>query len=166
MNNRFKFKPILKTVLWTVISLLIIYIICFIIFVIGTSPLRKQSKSVSGLALSKTPITKVEDTYHMSQSKVSNSVKGVDRKGKTYYFVHLENSNKAYLYKANEGISENKVKNIFNEKHPGHDNLKLEFGWYQNKPVWEISYKKNNGNYGYAIYSFRTGRQLFYVDNL
>ena len=102
----------------------------------------------------------------MSQDRVSNSVKGIDKKGKTYYFVYLKNSKKAYLYKANEGISATKVKDLFNEKHPGHDNLKLEFGWYQNKPVWQVSYKKNNGNYGYAIYSFKTGKQLFYVDNL
>lgn len=164
MNNRF--KPLLKTAIWTLVSLVIIYIICFIIFMIGTHPLRQQSKNVSELALSKTPITKVEETYHMSQNKVSNSVKGTDKKGQTYYFVYLSNSKKAYLYKANEGITENHVKALFNSKHPGHDNLKVEFGWYQNKPVWEISYKKANGNYGYAIYSFKTGKQLFYVDNL
>ena len=164
MNNRF--KPLLKTAIWTLVSLVIIYIICFIIFMIGTHPLRQQSKNVSELALSKTPITKVEETYHISQNKVSNSVKGTDKKGQTYYFVYLSNSKKAYLYKANEGITENHVKALFNSKHPGHDNLKVEFGWYQNKPVWEISYKKANGNYGYAIYSFKTGKQLFYVDNL
>ena len=164
MNNRF--KPLLKTAIWILVSLVIIYIICFIIFMIGTHPLRQQSKNVSELALSKTPITKVEETYHMSQNKVSNSVKGTDKKGQTYYFVYLSNSKKAYLYKANEGITENHVKALFNSKHPGHDNLKVEFGWYQNKPVWEISYKKANGNYGYAIYSFKTGKQLFYVDNL
>lgn len=164
MNNRF--KPLLKTAIWTLVTLVIIYIICFIIFVVGTHPLRKQSKNVSELALSKTPITKVEETYHMSQNKVSNSVKGTDKKGQTYYFVYLDNSKKAYLYKANEGITENHVKALFDSKHPGHKNLKVEFGWYQNKPVWEISYKKSNGNYGYAIYSFKTGKQLFYVDNL
>lgn len=164
MNNRF--KPLLKIAIWTLVSLVIIYIICFIIFMIGTHPLRQQSKNVSELALSKTPITKVEETYHMSQNKVSNSVKGIDKKGQTYYFVYLANSKKAYLYKANEGITENHVKALFDSKHPGHKNLKVEFGWYQNKPVWEISYKKHNGNYGYAIYSFKTGKQLFYVDNL
>lgn len=164
MNNRV--KSVLKGALWTFIVVLIIYFICFIIFVIGTHPYRAQAKTVNNLALSKTPITKISHTYHLSQGKVSNSVEGIDKKGKKYYFVYLEGSKKAYLYKASEGISQSKVKSLFNELHPGYDNLKLEFGWYQDKPVWEISYKKDNGNYGYAIYSFKTGKQLFYVDNL
>ncbi|QNQ80408.1 hypothetical protein [Lactobacillus sp. PV034] len=164
MNNHV--KSIFKTALWTFIVILIIYFICFIVFMFGTHPYRAQAKTVNNLALTKTPITKINHTYHMSLSKVSNSVEGTDKKGAKYYFTYLEGSNKAYLYKASEGISRAQTQNAFNSRHPGHHNLMTTFGWYQNKPVWEISYKKSNGNYGYAIYSFKTGKQLFYVDNL
>lgn len=59
-----------------------------------------------------------------------------------------------------------KISSLFEYLHPNQNTYKINFGWYKDLPVWEISYKKNNGNYGYAIYSFKTGKEIFFVDNI
>lgn len=33
-------------------------------------------------------------------------------------------------------------------------------------PVWEVTYNKKNGNYGYVLYNFKNGKELAYADNL
>ena len=78
----------------------------------------------------------------------------------------MPKSKKAYHYQANKGKSEEQILKIFNSAHPGHDNLKCQLGWYKGMPVWEVTYHKKNGNYGYVLYNFKNGKELAYADNL
>lgn len=164
MNERL--KTFFKYLGGTALTLLVIYLVCFVVFLVATHPNRAQAKETKNIALTKTPIVNVTNQYHLSRGVVSDSLEGTDKKGKKYYFVYLPKTKKAYLYQSSKGLTENQAVEHFNELHPGHSNLKVEFGWYDQRPVWEISYKKSNGNYGYAIISFKTGRELFYVDNI
>lgn len=159
-------KQGLKIVGGVIGVLLVIYIICIIIFIAGTKTESDNQKTVAAVATDKTPITQITKTYHLSRSVKSDSVVGTDKKGKKYYFIYLPHSKKSYLYSANSGISESKAKSIFNSQHPGHSNLNIELGWYKGRPVWEISYKKSNGNYGYALYNFKDGKEIYYIDNI
>lgn len=164
MNKRL--KNILVTSSYIIGTLLVLYLITVIIFLKGTSPIRKNNNQVNEIAIDKTPITKIKTNYHLSTDTISDSVYGINKAGKKYYFVFVPKTNKGYLYPANKGKSKSQIINIFNEKHSNYKNVNYQFGWYKKLPVWEISYKKNNGNYGYAIYSFKTGKELFYGDNL
>lgn len=146
--------------------LLVIYIICIIIFIAGTKTESNNQKTVATVATDKTPITQITKTYHLSRSVKSDSVVGTDKKGKKYYFIYLPHSKKSYLYSADSGISESKARSIFDSQHPGYPNLNIELGWYKGRPVWEISYKKSNGNYGYALYNFKDGKEIYYIDNI
>ncbi|QNQ82304.1 hypothetical protein [Lactobacillus sp. PV012] len=147
-------------------TLIIIYGICVVIFLVGTNSRAQGEKAVEKIALKKTPITKVEETYHLSGDTESNSLLGTDKKGKKYYFIYLPKSKKSYLYNSKDGISEQKVLKLFNTQYPNYKNPQVELGWYKDTPVWEITYKKDNGNYLYVIYSFKSGEKLSYIDNL
>lgn len=167
MNNRI--KTILKYVGGVVGVLAIIYLICLIIFFSATHQNRKAAQDADNIAREKTPITQITQNYHLSRKGVvSDSLEGTDKKGKKYYFIYIPKTKKAYLYKANKGWSKSRVINRFNLLHSGLkvENTKVNLGWYHGVPAWEVAYKKENDRYGYAIYSFKSGRELFYVDNL
>ncbi|OYR93048.1 PepSY domain-containing protein [Lactobacillus taiwanensis] len=144
----------------------VIYLFICIIFYFATKPMSDSIKQTNDIALQKTPITTITKNYHLSRSVESNSLVGTSKKGKKYYFIYLPHSKKAYLYQASKGKSDEQIKEIFNDAHPGHSKVKCELGWYKGVPVWEITYKKENGNYGYVIYDFKTGKELVYADNL
>lgn len=156
----------LKVLGGIIAGLIIIYIICLIIFLVGTNPRAKAEKATVKIAVQKTPITKVEETYHLSRDTNSYSLLGTDKKGKQYYFIYLPKSKKSYLYSSKDGINEKKVLKLFNAQYPGYKDPQVELGWYKDGPVWEITYKKDNGNYGYVVYSFKSGEKLSYIDNL
>ncbi|MBP2057081.1 uncharacterized protein YpmB [Lactobacillus colini] len=164
MNQRV--KQGLRTIASAIGILAAIYLICIIIFIFATNSQRQDQKAVAAVAIDKTPIIKINKTYHLSRSVKSDSVVGTDRKGHKYYFIYLSHSKKSYLYSSNSGLSEARIRSIFLSKHPGHSNLKIELGWYKARPVWEISYKKNNGNYGYALYNFKDGKEIYFIDNI
>lgn len=144
----------------------VIYLVLCIVFYIATKPASDAVKQTNSVALEKTPITRVTKNYHLSRSVESNSLEGTSKKGENYYFIYLPHSKKAYLYQASKGKSEEQILQTFNDAHPGHDNPKCQLGWYKGIPVWEVTYKKKNGNYGYVLYNFKNGKELVYADNL
>ena len=42
----------------------------------------------------------------------------------------------------------------------------INLGWYKGEAVWEVAYKKQNGNLGYTLYEFKNGNDISEVDNL
>jgi len=102
---------------------------------------------------------------NFKKKKIDGKKKHV--KMETVNFKVNKSTTTAYnLYQANKGKSEEQILNTFNDEHPGHNNPKCQLGWYKVMPVWEVTYKKKNGNYGYVLYDFRNGKEVVYADNL
>lgn len=114
----------------------------------------------------KTPITRIDHSYHLSRSVRSVAASGVDRRGHRYYFIFLPNSKKAYLYAASKGKSQQFILNKAKKAHGQHSDTSINLGWYHGQPVWEVAYRKQNGDCSYLLYSFKTGKQLSFIDNL
>ncbi|MCH3904388.1 MAG: hypothetical protein LKF01_06610 [Lactobacillus sp.] len=114
----------------------------------------------------KTPIVKVDQTYHLSRSCQSVSASGFDKRGHRYYFVFLPNSKRAYLYAGSKGKSAQTILKKAKRDHGQHSDTTINLGWYRGQPVWEVAYRKQNGNCSYILYSFKTGKQLSFIDNL
>lgn len=163
IDIRFKIK---KAIIICISTLLLISLITCLFFFISGHSKRKAAQNAIKIALNKTPITKIDEVYHLSRDITSDSVSGRDKHNHRYYFVYIPSKNKAYYYSAKEGMNKAKISSLFEYLHPNQNTYKINFGWYKDLPVWEISYKKNNGNYGYAIYSFKTGKEIFFVDNI
>lgn len=92
-------KQTIKFVTW-VISLIIIAFFCKYcdFFYYAGSKSRGNNQRVVQLAASKTPITNIEQYYHLDRGTSSYSITGTNKKGRRYYFIYLPNSKKAYLY--------------------------------------------------------------------
>ena len=156
-----------KWLTWLLGIVILIMILTGFIFYRAGSPKRSNQKQIQQLAFQKTPITQIKAYYHLSRDKVvSNAVLGVSRSHKKYYFIFIPSKKKAYLYPSKKGYSESQVKKLFSSDHQSYANEQLNLGWYHNKPVWEISYRKPNGRYGYALYDYKTGEEISYIDNL
>lgn len=159
-------KQTIKFIIWVVIIAIAIYIASILIFFKAGSNKRINDQKVANLARQKTPIVNVKNYYHLDRGTNSYALKGSDKKGKLYYFVYLPNSKKAFIYQANKGVSESKIKDNFISENANKTIKSINLGWYQNKPVWEIAYQNPNGKLGYNLYLYRTGKAINQVDNL
>lgn len=159
-------RQTIKFIVWVVVIAILFYIASIFVFYKAGSNSRSNEKQIAQTASQKTPITNIQTYYHLDRGTNSYAIKGTDKKGKNYYFVYLPKSKKAYLYQANKGTSENKIKALFKSKN-SNDSLKaINLGWYQGKPVWEVTYQTKNNNLGYLLYDFKTGKTINEVNNL
>ena len=158
-------RKTIKFIIWTIIVVIILYIASVFVFFKAGSLTRSNDRNIAAVANQKTPITKIQNYYHLDRGTNSYAINGIDKHGRRYYFIYLPDSKKAYLYPANKGISETAITNKFNKVN-NYKIKEINLGWYQSKPVWEISYQKVNGNLGFNLYDFKTGKAINEVDNL
>ncbi|WP_369823583.1 hypothetical protein [Lactobacillus sp. HT06-2] len=125
-----------------------------------------NDQKITQLAQQKTPIKVVQKYYHLDRGVNSYSLKGTNSRGEVYYFIYLPHSQHAYLYSGKRGVSASKVRDSFSQRHAGQKITAVNLGWYEGKPVWEVSAKNAEGNLAFALYDFKNGNELNSVDNL
>lgn len=159
-------RQTIKFVVWVIGIVIIAFFASIAIFYYAGSKSRGNDQKVAQLATTKTPITNIKKYYHLDRSTSSYAVNGTNKKGQSYYFVYLPNTKKAYLYPARRGVSESNIKNKFKSSHSDATINHINLGWYKGEAVWEVAYKKQNGNLGYTLYEFKNGNDISEVDNL
>ena len=159
-------RQTIKFVAWVIGLIIIAFFVSIAIFYAAGSKSRGNDQKIAELARSKTPITNISKYYHLDRGTSSYAINGTNKKGKGYYFTYLPNSKKAYLYPAKRGVSEANIKNEFKSSHSNATINHINLGWYKGEAVWEVAYKKPNGNLGYTLYEFKDGNDISEVDNL
>lgn len=159
-------RQTIKFVAWVIGIIVILFLASIGIFYYAGSKSRGNDQKIAQVVASKTPITQIQKYYHLDRGTSSYSISGTGKKGKKYYFIYLPNSKKAYLYQANRGVSETEIKKKFKSTHSDATINHINLGWYKGEAVWEVAYKKKNGNLGYTIYEFKNGNDISEVDNL
>ena len=159
-------RKTIKFIIWVVILAIIFYIASIFVFYKAGSSSRNNDQQIVRIANQKTPITNVQNYYHLNQGTNSYAIKGTDKKGKVYYFIYLPSSKKAYLYQSDKAVSQNKISKIFYEKHPNSNVKSINLGWYQSQPVWEVAYQNKNSKLGFTLYDFHNAKLVNEVDNL
>ena len=162
-NKKRNWKKIIGSICAIIVLLLIGAIV---VLRLAINPRDNENSRIKEIALDKTSIKTIDRYYHLSRDKKSVALKGKSKKGKTYYFIYLPASKKAYLYDTKQGKSQQTVINQFSVDHPNRTIKTVNLGWYEKRAVWEIRYTKKNGKSGFVIYDFKTGEELSYIDNL
>lgn len=150
-------KQTVKFLTYILILIVFLYFAFIIIFYKAGNPERTQTRELNRIALQKTPIKYTEKNYHLDRGINSYALKGLDKKRKTFYFIYLPGSKKAYLYPANKGVNEEVIRHKYESKRSNEKITEINLGWYQGKAVWEVSSKNLVGEYHYQLYEFKNG---------
>ena len=151
-------KQTFKFLAWVFIILIFLYFAFIVIFYKAGNPERSEIRELNRIAVEKTPIKYTEKNYHLNRGVNSYALKGLTKDHKTYYFIYLPGSKKAYLYSASRGVNEGLIRNKYIAKEPNEKITEVNLGWYKNKPVWEVSSKNIAGEYHYQLYNFKDGK--------
>ena len=151
-------KQTFKFLAWVFIILIFLYFAFIVIFYKAGNPERSEIRELNRIAVEKTPIKYTEKNYHLNRGVNSYALKGLTKNHRTYYFIYLPGSKKAYLYSASKGVNEGLIRNKYSANEPNEKITEVNLGWYKNKPVWEVSSKNIAGEYHYQLYNFKDGK--------
>ncbi|MFC2694520.1 MAG: hypothetical protein ACFN0Y_00670 [Lactobacillus sp.] len=151
---------------WVIMALMIIFLLAGLIFASAGFKRGQEYKEMDSVAQRKTPIVRVQKRYHLSRTVNSSAVYGQDRKGHGYYLIYLPASKRAYLYAAAKGRSAKQIMRKFYQEEGHKRQEQINLGWYKGQPAWEVSFVNANSSRGYALYSFKKGHRLSFINNL
>lgn len=159
-------RETIKFIVIVVVIAIVLFFASILIFFKADSSSRNNINQMKQTVKQKTPITNIEQTYHLSRDVNSYALKGTSKTGKKYYFIYLPNSKKAVLYEATKGVSQSKIEKIFKKTHSDQEIRATNLGWYKNKAVWEVAFQNSKNRLGYSLYDFHNGKAINEVDNL
>lgn len=103
-------------------------------------------------------------TYHRNGTYYT--VSGQDKNKNGIYVLINEKGNHVTIYRQSKGMTKNEaLKKTWSTKNP-QKVLNINFGFYKNKPVWEVVYRSDKGRLCYLTLDFKTGNTTQLIENI
>lgn len=158
---------------WIVTGLIVAIVVFLVVsYMMATSPKREAEAEAFKIAQAEKGIQSVSAFYYYNGIKETYSViVGPNKKGvETAVFIprgkHTKKTAKIVSYLMSDGISKQEARNIaIKEKQPAKI-LTTNIGMDEGTPIWEISYRKEDGTLNYFEINFITGSWYRQINNL
>lgn len=130
------------------------------------SPYNQAQAETTELATRRANLAEAEDFYWFNGDETFFTVTGTDTEGTPIIVIvqqdggAIEVINQADAITAYEAIE----KTIHRET--PQSILEARIGMYNDAPIWEVSFKQENGSLGYSIYSLTSGEWIRTIKNI
>lgn len=158
---------------WIVTGLIVLIIVFLVAsYLMATAPKREAEAEAFKIAKKEKGIQSISAFYYYNGIKETYSViVGPNKKNvETAVFIprgkQTKKQHQVVSYPMSDGISEQEAKNIaIKEKQP-QKILTTNIGMDEGTPIWEISYRKEDGTLNYFEINFITGAWYRQINNL
>lgn len=157
-RKRQPFMTLHKWLFVTVAALLLFITVFFIYFRDIQNPQWSAISDVKEQAIDAADLTSIKAVHHHIWNKECWVVEGVNQEAEAV-FVWLTEDKLPEVIKASEGITEEEIKDLFNNGKPDSEVKRIQPGLLNDKPIWEIYYRDGQKPeyFHYDFYSFDNG---------
>lgn len=148
----------------TVVAFLIVTMI--IIYVRAQSPRIQARHEAVAMAKKYANLTHEQQFYIYNRQTTYYTVAGTNKKGQKIYVVIPKKGNQVNILAQNKGITADQAVQI-SKKHPQFKHLlNVGLGYYQDIPVWEVSYENKQNNLCFDLISYKDGKMIKAIQNI
>lgn len=163
MRKRNRLEKVLIAVL---IVLVLVLIFAFGTFNRSLAPFHQKEARFEQLARKQKYVKKTDRFYWFTRKKTYYTVSGETKDGQAKLIVFDAKKKVVADLNVKDGLDRNQVLKMFNEEHPKIVIDRLNFGMYDETPVWEITSKNTQGTFDYYLFSFKDGQELKVVKDI
>ena len=157
-----KFKKLIIRIL--IILLLLVSLLCAF-FYRASAQVRKTQKEVTKLAQKYAHLETVNNFYLYNGSSTYYTVTGTNDKAQKVLVTVPKKDGKIIIQNQNNGITENDARKKVQEEFHPEKITKVEFGYYKNQPIWEVTIENSDEQISYYLLSFKDGNVVHKVEN-
>ena len=145
---------------------LAVVILGLLVFAISNHPRAAAKRQSVQLARQYGGLRSTSDFYIYNRDATYYTVAGKNASGKKILVIVPQKGGKMRILKQANGLSASQVRQqTRQDKHPSRI-LKVAMGVFNNKPVWEVTYRNHQGQLCYDLISFKTGKYVSQINNL
>lgn len=155
-----------KIVLLLSIGLALFLVTIVSIGVSAQKPYQQAQKEAFALAQKKTDLITMDRFYWYNGDDTYFSLTGKTSTNEKVVVCIQQDTGQVAIFPQKDLMTETQAKQrVRTDKNPKHI-LELRIGMMKSDPVWEISYKQQNGKIGYYILSMKTGEWIRSIENI
>lgn len=132
----------------------------------SVAPHNQAKEEATAIANREANITTVEDFYWYNGSETYFTITGTSDEGEELIAIIHQDSGEVTTLPVEETFSESEaIHQVVNEKSPERI-LQARIGIEDERPIWEVSYRNENGRIGYYLMSLENGEWIRTIDNI
>ncbi|WP_051923384.1 cell wall elongation regulator TseB-like domain-containing protein [Carnobacterium viridans] len=167
-KNKLKVGILMKKgILITSAIVMSVILVCSItLLLISQDPIKKAEKETIAIAKESAGLVKATDFYWYNRDKTYFSVSGVNESDEEIMVIVAKDGGATTVLNQDEFITEQQAKALTREDKGAVDILEARIGLDGETPIWEISYKQENGRLGYYVLTAKSGKWVSDIENI
>lgn len=154
-----------KRVIWSLSAFVLVASVLLVYFK-AVQPHVKVKENAYEIAQKYAKIQEPKAFYEFHRQKTYYTVAGYNQKKQYTLAVINQKGTHVTLFRQSKGITKNEALNILWSNYNPKKVYKINFGLFEKKPVWEISYVNKNKELSYILLDFKTGDTTKLIENL
>lgn len=132
----------------------------------SVAPHNQAEEEATVIANREANITSAEEFYWYNGSETYFTVTGTSDAGEELIAIIRQDTGEVTTISAEETVSEEEaIRQVVNEKSPERI-LQARIGIEDELPIWEVSYRNENGRIGYYVMALENGEWIRTIDNI
>jgi uncharacterized protein YpmB len=149
-----------KVLLGIVIVLLAIIVVSVITYFRASKPYHQAKEEAISMAEKYAKVDEVNEFYWYSREHTYFTVMGETSDNQSVIVVVPKSGDKVQILDPNDGLTAKEAEQVVAKNHSKQTFKKINFGMYQNKPIWEVTSELQNGDLTYTLVSFTSGEEV------
>lgn len=167
-NNTLKVGILMKKGILITVAIVMSVVLVFAItlLMISQDPIKKAEKETIAIAKESAGLVKATDFYWYNREKTYFSVAGLNESDEEIMVIVAKDGGGKTILNQDEFITEQQAKELTQEEKGSIDILEARIGLEGDTPIWEVSYKQENGRLGYYVLTAKSGKWVSDIENI
>ena len=130
------------------------------------SPYNQARAETIELAGRKADLIDEDQFYWFNGEETFFTITGLDSEGTAIAVIVQQDSGDIQVFNQADILSENEaILEVYNQENP-EEIMEARIGVYKDQPVWEVSFRLENGRIGYSMLSLTSGEWIQTIRNI
>lgn len=158
----------IKKTMVIVLTVLMAAIIVFsaVLYNKAVRPLRRAESETAEIAAETAGLTQVDNFYWFNSAETSFAITGTNQEGEQLIVIVEQNGGNTTILNQADSITEQQATQLAVDAKNPEELLETRIGMEDGVPVWEVSYKNENGRLGYYVVTVADGEWVRDIENI
>lgn len=156
----------LRTLRNVIIAILLILLVGWSVFAVSNQPRAAAKRQATQMAEKYAHLQHPQRFYIFNRESTFYTVTGKNPQGQPIMVIVPQKGGNIRVVKQSAGLSAQDVRALTQRNRKPAKILKVAPGVFNDKTVWEVTYRNKKGNLCYDLVNFKTGRYVQEINNL
>lgn len=156
----------LRTIRNIIIAILVILLVGWSVYAVSNQPRAAARRQTVSLAKRYAHLKDPGKFYIYNRESTYYTIAGKNSQNQPILVIVPQHGGNVRVVKQSSGISEAKVRAMTKDRQHPTKILKVVPGVFNDKVVWEVTYRNKKGSLSYDLINFKTGKYVQNINNL